>query len=67
MRAQSENKQTAWGVGKRFLFCFWLVERVARFFQDQSQSEVKQKQTNPGLLPTLNWKFLCAECAYLRY
>ena len=27
-------------------------------FLDQSQSEVKQNQSNPGLLSKLNWKLL---------
>ena len=61
VRADEKSKQKETNCLRRgktrvtkFQFCISLVEKVALVFLDQSQSEVKQKQCNPGLLLILN-------------
>ena len=43
------------GIGQFFI---WLVKTAARLFLDQSQSEVRQNQSNVGSLSILNRKLL---------
>ena len=64
MEAQRKNNQTAQSAGKRgrqscdwFQFCIWLEESGVSFVT-QLQSKLKQKQSNCGLLSTLNWKLI---------
>ena len=51
MRTQSKSNQIAWSEGDQvsvgFSFLLWLIESVASCL-NQAQSEVKQKQCNPG-------------------
>ena len=63
MRTQSKTDPNALSAGKRgrpsldwFWFCILLVEREGASFMDQSPHEVKQKQSNPELVSTLNGK-----------
>ena len=56
-----------WSSRDWFWFDIWLVKRVAWFFFDQSQSEVKPEHCNYGLFPTLNENLLlCDLKVYLR-
>ena len=41
-----------------FSFASDWLRKWRQFFFDQSQGEVKQNQSNPWLLSTLNWKLL---------
>ena len=50
-----------WSSRDWFWFDVWLVKRVAWFFFDQSQSEVKPEHCNYGLFPTLNENLLLCD------
>ena len=73
-KTKKNKKKTVRKTGKRewssrdwFWFDIWLVKRVAWFFFDQSQSEVKPEHCNYGLFPTLNENLLlCDLKVYLR-
>lgn len=63
MQTASNAKKYGWPMTKSLLvlvlhLSVWVIEVSGASFLDQSRGEVKQNQSNPGLLSTLNWNLL---------